>query len=121
MRGAVDDDVAWGSERRGGGGAPMRTYGLVAGFVLAVAATIAVFLTDNPQYLRLAVLAAAWAFVPAAVPARRRPAARRGFRPACLPRGPAPRRRAGCRRPRGRHPPQLRVRARPRSRRAPRV
>src|SRR4051812_45494953 len=71
MRGALDDeDVAWGSSRRGGTGrehgsaSPVRRYGgLVAGFVLAVAATLAVLLTDNPQYLRLAVLAAAWAFV----------------------------------------------------------
>jgi hypothetical protein len=72
MRGAVDDEVAWGSERRSGSGPAVRTYGLVAGFVLAVAATIAVFLTDNPQYLRLAVLAAAWAFVLAAFLAGRR-------------------------------------------------
>src|SRR3954451_23532572 len=80
MRGSLDDeDVAWGSGRRGTAGrehgsasSGVRTYGLVAGFVLAVAATIAVFLTDNPQYLRLAVLAAAWAFVLAAFLAGRR-------------------------------------------------
>src|SRR3954449_60884 len=72
MRGAVDDDVAWSSERRGGNGSAVRTYGLVAGFVLAVAATIAVFLTNNPQYLRLALHAAAWAFVLAAFLAGRR-------------------------------------------------
>src|SRR3954468_13136888 len=52
-----------------GGGGPI---GLVAGFVLAVLATLAIFLTDNPQYLRVAVLAAAWAFVLAAVAAGRR-------------------------------------------------
>jgi hypothetical protein len=33
------------------------------GFVLAVAATLAVFLTDNPQILKLAVVGVAWAFV----------------------------------------------------------
>jgi hypothetical protein len=73
MRGSQDDD-AWGSDRRGGtrAGSPVRMVGLVAGFVLAVAATIAVFLTDDPQYLRLAVLAAAWAFVLAAFLAGRR-------------------------------------------------
>src|SRR3954451_6674317 len=80
MRGSQEDeDVAWGSDRRGSTvrehGAPssgLRTYGLVAGFVLALAATAVVFLTDNPQYLRLAVIAAAWAFVLAAFLAGRR-------------------------------------------------
>src|SRR3954447_4016555 len=80
MRGSLDDEaVAWGSDRRGATGrehgstsSGLRTYGLIAGFVLAVAATIAVLLTDNPQYLRLAVLAAAWAFVLAAFLAGRR-------------------------------------------------
>src|SRR3954451_18457971 len=80
MRGSLDDaDVAWGSDRRGATGrehgsasSGLRTYGLIAGFVLAVAATIAVLLTDDPQYLRLAVLAAAWAFVLAAFLAGRR-------------------------------------------------
>src|SRR3954447_20854795 len=80
MRGSLDDEaVAWGSDRRGATGrehgstsSGLRTYGLIAGFVLAVAATIAVLLTDDPQYLRLAVLAAAWAFVLAAFLAGRR-------------------------------------------------
>jgi hypothetical protein len=45
---------------------------LVGGFVLAAAATLAVFLTDNPQYLRIAVVAVAWAFVLAAFAAGRR-------------------------------------------------
>ncbi|MGY1615148.1 DUF6779 domain-containing protein [Geodermatophilus sp. SYSU D00691] len=77
MRGDRDDDVASGSPRWVGGGgrvpAPaLRTAGLVAGFLLAAAATAVVFLTDNPQYLRLAVLAAAWAFVLAAFLAGRR-------------------------------------------------
>lgn len=35
----------------------------VGGFLLAVAATLAVFLTDNPQVLKLAVVGVAWAFV----------------------------------------------------------
>src|SRR3954471_21139800 len=80
MRGSQEDaDVAWGSDRRGSTvrehGSPssgLRTYGLVAGFVLALAATAVVFLTDNPQFLRLAVVAAAWAFVLAAFLAGRR-------------------------------------------------
>src|SRR3954468_14149519 len=45
---------------------------LVGGFVLAAAATLVVFLTDNPQYLRIAVVAVAWAFVLAAFAAGRR-------------------------------------------------
>jgi hypothetical protein len=52
----------------------MEVLPLVAGFVLAVLATLAIFLTDNPQYLRVAVLAAAWAFVLAALVGSRRPA-----------------------------------------------
>ncbi|WP_157937142.1 DUF6779 domain-containing protein [Geodermatophilus chilensis] len=51
----------------------LRTLGLVVGFVLAVVATGVVFLTDDPQLLRLAVVAAAWAFVLAALVASRRP------------------------------------------------
>ncbi len=54
--------------------AGMRTAGLVAGFCLAVAATVVVFLTEDPQVLRLAVVAAAWAFVLAALVASRRTA-----------------------------------------------
>ncbi|HEX2074722.1 MAG TPA: DUF6779 domain-containing protein [Geodermatophilus sp.] len=52
----------------------MRTAGLVAGFLLAVAATAVVFLTENPQVLRLAVVGGAWAFVLAALATSRRPA-----------------------------------------------
>src|SRR4051794_30080065 len=82
MRVPQDDDVAWHPsprDRRGGAlrqdGDPasaLRTYGLVAGFVLAAGATAAVFLTDNPRFLRLAVIVAAWAFVLAAFLADRR-------------------------------------------------
>jgi hypothetical protein len=62
-----DDDVAPRP------GAPTtRTLTLAGGFVLAAAATLAVFLTDNPQYLRIAVVAVAWAFVLAAFAAGRR-------------------------------------------------
>ena len=62
-----DDDVAPRP------GAPStRTLTLVGGFALAAAATLAVFLTDNPQYLRVAVVAVAWAFVLAAFAAGRR-------------------------------------------------
>lgn len=50
----------------------LRITGLVLGFALAVAATLAVFLTDNALYLRLAVIAVAWAFVIAAFSAGRR-------------------------------------------------
>ncbi|MCW2508496.1 MAG: hypothetical protein JWP68_1644 [Modestobacter sp.] len=39
---------------------------LVVGLVLAVCATAAVFFTDNPLYLRVALLAVCWAFVVAA-------------------------------------------------------
>src|SRR6476661_9064406 len=48
------------------------TLTLIGGFALAAAATLAVFLTDNPQYLRLAVVAVAWAFVLATFAAGRR-------------------------------------------------
>src|SRR3954449_2116344 len=62
-----DDDVAPRP-----GALSTRTLTLAGGFALAVAATLAVFLTDNPQYLRLAVVAVAWAFVLAIVAAGRR-------------------------------------------------
>ena len=62
-----DDDVALRP------GAPsIRTLTFVGGFALAVAATLAVFLTDNAQYLKLAVVAVAWAFVLATFAAGRR-------------------------------------------------
>ncbi|MEI4273509.1 DUF6779 domain-containing protein [Klenkia sp. LSe6-5] len=50
----------------------VRVTGLVLGFALAIAATLAVFLTDDAVYLRLAVIAVAWAFVIAAFSAGRR-------------------------------------------------
>jgi hypothetical protein len=53
-----------------------RSLPLIAGFVLAAAATLAVFLTDNAQYLRVAVVAVAWAFVLATFAAGRRQADR---------------------------------------------
>jgi hypothetical protein len=49
-----------------------RTLFQAGGFALAIAATLAVFLTDNPQMLRLAVVGVAWAFVLATVAAGRR-------------------------------------------------
>jgi hypothetical protein len=78
-----DDDVAWGpaptDRRRPGSGGTVsagpvtrRTLTLAGGFVLAVAATLAVFLTENPKYLQLAVIVMAWAFVLAAFAAGRR-------------------------------------------------
>jgi len=62
-----DDDVA-----RRPDAPSLRTLTLVGGFALAVAATLAVFLTDNAQYLKLAVVAVAWAFVLATFAAGRR-------------------------------------------------
>lgn len=53
---AQDDDAAGGIRSR-------RVLIVAGGFLLAVGATLAVFLTDNPQYLRIAVVAVAWAFV----------------------------------------------------------
>ena len=62
-----DDDVA---PRRSA--STNRTLLLAGGFALAAAATLAVFLTDNAVYLRVAVVAVAWAFVIAAFAAGRR-------------------------------------------------
>jgi hypothetical protein len=64
MRGDRDDVSARPS---GPGTAALRTVGLAGGFCLAVAATVAVLLTEDPQVLRLAVVAGAWAFVLAAL------------------------------------------------------
>ncbi|RBY83460.1 DUF6779 domain-containing protein [Blastococcus sp. TF02A-30] len=61
------DDAA----ARGAAGPNPRTLALAGGFVLALGATAAVFLTDNPRYLRVAVVAVAWAFVLATVAAGR--------------------------------------------------
>jgi hypothetical protein len=69
---ARPDDARYvvpGSRR---GAANTRTLVLAGGFALALGATLAVFLTDNPQYLRIAVVAVAWAFVLATFAAGRR-------------------------------------------------
>src|SRR4051794_14119894 len=58
------------------GGPDRRTMLQAAGFTLAIAATLAVFLTENPQVLRLAVVGVAWAFVLATFAAGRRSADR---------------------------------------------
>ncbi|MCW2581837.1 MAG: hypothetical protein JWQ53_627 [Klenkia sp.] len=50
----------------------VRVVGSVLGFALAIGATLAVFLTEDALYLRLAVIAVAWAFVLAAFAAGRR-------------------------------------------------
>ncbi|SDF60932.1 hypothetical protein SAMN05660662_2708 [Blastococcus aurantiacus] len=63
-----DDDVATGGPDVPG----RRSLMAGAGFLLAAGATLAVFLTDNPQYLRIAVVAVAWAFVLATFAAGRR-------------------------------------------------
>src|SRR4051812_3025922 len=65
-----EDDVAPRSAPRPR--PPPRTLSLAGGFVLALVATLAVFLTDNPRYLRVAVVAVAWAFVLATFAAGRR-------------------------------------------------
>jgi hypothetical protein len=66
-----DDDVARRYPAESSG-PQRRSLVLGGGFVLAVLATLAVFLTDNPQYLRVAVVAVAWAFVLATFAAGRR-------------------------------------------------
>ncbi|MCA0144716.1 DUF6779 domain-containing protein [Blastococcus sp. LR1] len=62
-----DDDAASGSVLPDG-----RTLMQAGGFLLAGVATLVVFLTSNPQLLRLAVVAVAWAFVLATFTAGRR-------------------------------------------------
>ncbi|SEK45386.1 hypothetical protein SAMN04515665_102200 [Blastococcus sp. DSM 46786] len=62
-----EDDVARGPALAG-----TRALLQAGGFVLAVGATLAVFLTDNAQLLRVAVVAVAWAFVLATFAAGRR-------------------------------------------------
>ncbi len=64
MRGDRDDVSV---HPPGPGRVGLRTAGLVAGSCLAVAATVVVFLTEDPRVLRLAVVAGAWAFVLAAL------------------------------------------------------
>lgn len=66
-----DDDRTVARAARSGS-STTRALVLGGGFALAVAATLAVFLTDNPRYLRIAVVAVAWAFVLATVAAGRR-------------------------------------------------
>ena len=78
MRGDRDDASAHRYRDGGGSAGPassgLRTAGLVAGSCLAVGATVVVLLTEDPQVLRLAVVAAAWAFVLAALVTSRRTA-----------------------------------------------
>ncbi|MGY1724603.1 DUF6779 domain-containing protein [Blastococcus sp. SYSU DS0533] len=62
-----EDDAARGPALPG-----TRTLLQAGGFVLAVGATLAVFLTDDAQLLRIAVVAVAWAFVLATFAAGRR-------------------------------------------------
>src|SRR3954467_14997169 len=112
-----DDDVAPRPD------APStRTLTFVGGFALAIAATLAVFLTDNAQYLRIAVVAVAWAFVLATFAAGRRQADRTAAALRGAPRTGPPagrrRRRGGAPRgvgagprPGGRPPPRVRTRA----------
>ena len=61
-----------GPSRVARGGVGSRTLLLAGGGVLAVAATAVVFLTDDSDLLRVAVVAAAWAFVLATFVAGRR-------------------------------------------------
>src|SRR3954454_11149822 len=75
-----DDEVDWHPvDRTVDRRSPLvsgRRLTLIGGFVLAIAATLAVFLTDNAQYLRIAVVAVAWAFVLATFAVGRRQADR---------------------------------------------
>ena len=50
----------------------MRTVALAVGFVCAVTASITIFVTENPEYLRIGILVALWGFVFAALAAGRR-------------------------------------------------
>jgi len=51
---------------------PLRTVALGIGFACALAATVMIFLTDNPQSLRIGILIALWGFVFAALAAGRK-------------------------------------------------
>ena len=74
MRAEPDEGADTGRPSGGIGQLRWGTAGLAVGAVLAVAATVVVFLTDDPRVLRLAVLCGAWAFVFALLAAgRRRP------------------------------------------------
>ncbi len=72
VRGDRDDASARPHRVAGPASPGLRTLGLAAGCVLTVVATVVVFLTDDPRVLRLAVVAAAWGFVLAALVASRR-------------------------------------------------
>ncbi|SFO13278.1 hypothetical protein SAMN05660359_01640 [Geodermatophilus obscurus] len=63
MRGAGDDGRAG---RGAGSGSARRVVGLAVGCLAVVGATAVVFLTDDPQLLRIAVVAVAWACLLAA-------------------------------------------------------
>jgi hypothetical protein len=67
-----DDRVPARSAPVAGRRVDLRTALLAGGGLLAVVATVLVFLTDDPDLLRVAVVAAAWAFVLATVVAGRR-------------------------------------------------
>ncbi|MGR7025171.1 DUF6779 domain-containing protein [Geodermatophilus sp. URMC 62] len=68
MRG---DDAATRRAPAAAGSPRLRAAGLTAGCLVALAATAAVFLTDDPQLLRVAVVAVAWACLAAAFAAGR--------------------------------------------------
>lgn len=53
---------------------PLRTIALGIGFLCALGASVVIFVTDNPQYLRIGILVALWGFVFAALAASRRQA-----------------------------------------------
>ncbi|SEP08842.1 DUF6779 domain-containing protein [Trujillonella endophytica] len=72
MRGELGESSGAAHPSAGSPPALWRTAGLALGAVLAVAATVVVFLTDDPQILRLAVVGGAWAFVLALLAAGRR-------------------------------------------------
>jgi uncharacterized protein DUF6779 len=66
-------DAADGGARTTARPSGLRAAGLVAGCLLAVAATAVVFLSDDPEVLRVAVVAVAWAGLGAAFAGGRHP------------------------------------------------
>lgn len=52
--------------------APLRKVALAVGFGCALGASVMIFVTDNPQYLRIGILVALWGFVFAALAAARK-------------------------------------------------
>lgn len=60
------------AERGSAALSPLRTVALAIGFVCAIAASVALFVTENAEYLRIGIVIALWGFVFAALAAGRR-------------------------------------------------